>query len=63
MCEYKLKPDADEIDVEDALWCCWCGDQLFYGNPYYIYEDKIYCQYCAINNDIVEDAIEVDATL
>jgi hypothetical protein len=59
MYEYKLTPYGDEIDIEDAVWCCWCGDQLFYGNPYYIYEDKIYCQYCAGSNDIIYDAIEV----
>lgn len=63
MPEYKLHYDGDETDIENSVWCWQCGDQLFYGNPYYIYEDHIYCQYCAGSNDIIEDAIEVDATL
>ena len=59
MSEEKLQYDGDETDIENTLWCCQCGDQLFYGNPYYIYEDNTYCPYCAINIDIIEDAIEV----
>jgi hypothetical protein len=63
MPKYKLTPFGDEEDIEDGLWCCHCGGQIFYGAPYYIYEDEIYCGYCAGSNDIIDDAIEVDCTL
>jgi Zn finger protein HypA/HybF involved in hydrogenase expression len=55
----KLTFDGDKINIEDAVWCSQCGNQLFYGNSCYIYEDKIYCPYCAGSNDIIQDAIEM----
>ena len=53
-----------ELSDEDRnTRCSLCGDELFCGEPCYIYEGEAYCMQCAISCDIVYSAIEIDYTL
>jgi|WetSurSiteA1Bulk_404760.scaffolds.fasta_scaffold00222_12 hypothetical protein len=54
--------DLFTLDSDERKYCWLCGNELQYGEPYYIYQDLDFCKYCAVNESIIWDAIEIDYT-
>jgi len=58
--EYMLEYDGDEENVENGIWCNNCGEQIFYGESYYVFQNETYCTWCANQEELIFDAERVD---